>query len=193
MNLPYRLTVEVNDGGVSPGENTAYFFESMIHLGAGDGKTYKTIARDPSIVAHETSHAFIESITPLPTQGEGGSLNEAFADFFATTILSNPRLGEVAYVPGPYKRTLEVSTSYSERNGGLYHDSQIVSGTLWSLRPILGPEKTFDLALKTLSRLSAQAELKDFPQAMQYALGQGFTEDEAAKINQLLKLRGWTL
>src|SRR5690606_11323605 len=110
-------------------KNIAYYYNGNIRLGAGDGVTYKNIHRDPSIVMHEASHAFIQSIGQLSTESEGGSLNEAFADFFTALILDHPKMAEFAYIPGPYKRSLDNNTNATSFNGGLYHDSLVVSGT----------------------------------------------------------------
>jgi len=49
--------------------------------------------RDPSVVFHEVAHAYVDELAGLPSQGEGGALNEGFADFFAAAIADNPAIG----------------------------------------------------------------------------------------------------
>ncbi|NJL24386.1 MAG: M4 family metallopeptidase [Calothrix sp. SM1_5_4] len=77
--------------------NVAFYFSREVRLGSGDDIAFSKIPWDPSIVMHETMHAVIEALTGLPFQGEGGSLQEALADFLTAHQLDNPRMGESAY------------------------------------------------------------------------------------------------
>jgi Zn-dependent metalloprotease len=147
--------------------------------------------RDPSVVTHEVAHAVIEQVSHLSTEGEGGSLNEAFADYFAASILDNPKMGEVSYVEGPYRRDIDNDATLAGRNGGLYHDSLIVSGTLWALRQALGTDAGQAVAFKTLSRLNADSNLVDFKTQLTQALAVGLSPDQTHKAQAVLAARGW--
>ena len=191
LDLPFELNVDVFAGGIESPRNTACYYYGIIRLGAGDGKTYKHLMRDPSIVMHEVSHAVVEVISHLPTQEEGGSINEAFADYFSASILDSPRMAEASFVPGPFKRSLENSMSVREKNGGLYHDSLIMSGTLWDVRKVLGPENGLKFALKTLARLGPESNFPGFGIACRYALSEGWAADEVKAVEGILAQRGW--
>jgi hypothetical protein len=190
IELSSSLTVDVFAGGTQAPRNTACYYFNIIRIGAGDGKTYRDLMRDPSVVMHEVSHAVIEAVSHLPTQEEGGSINEAFADFFAASILDSPRMGEVSYVPGPYKRSLENASVLADKNGGLYHDSLIVSGTLWEMRKLLGPEKALRFALKTLARLNPDSDFAGLRTAMRFVVHEGYSAEETRLVEGVLVKRG---
>jgi Zn-dependent metalloprotease len=193
IDLPFNLDVTVHVGGIEKPTNTAFYYSGNIRFGRGDGVTYRDIPRDPSIVTHETAHAYVESIGHLSYEYEGGSLNEGFADFYTAMILDNPNMGEAAYIPGPYRRTIDMTTRLQDKNGGVYHDSAIVSGLFWEVFKFLGKEKTVLFSIKTLSRLNADSKLEDLGTAALYALQEGFESFEVARIQEILRSRGYAL
>lgn len=161
IKIPFQIQAEVHVGAPDK-TNSAFYYQGKIRIGAGDDETYSRIPQDPSIVIHESVHALVDAVARLPYEGEGGSLNEAFADFFTALQLNNPNMGEAAYLKGPFRRSLVNDYKLSDKNGGLYHDSGIVSGTLWSLSTRLGAEKGRQLALLTLNRMVPSSDLRDF-------------------------------
>lgn len=169
--------------------NAAFYFQNQIRLGQGDNETYSHIAWDPSIVMHETSHALIDAIAHLPFQGEGGSINEGFADVFTTFYLDSPLLGENSYLLAPFKRTVDQSMKLSEKNGGLYHDSAIVSGYFWSLRKQIGEDPTLQLAIRVLNRLGPNTTFVDFKQSLQEQSSELLSEEQNRKAHALMKER----
>ena len=183
-----ELKVQVGDHS-----NAAFYYSNRIRLGTGDGVKYNNMAQDPSVVMHEVGHAFVDRYAGLPSDGEGGSLNEAFADYFAANILDNPRLGESSFLAGPYVRTLENNfTAPGDLNSGVYKASQVVSGSLWDLRLALGAEMTNQLAFRTLSRLGSGATLKDFaPSVMLAADSMNVSPEQKSKTVEILRARGW--
>jgi len=191
ITIPFFIEVKTQIG--SPDKtNAMFYYDGVIYLGTGDGVTYANIMKDPSIVIHETGHALVQVLSNLPMgQGEGGSLNEAFADFFATSFLNNPNLGEVAFVKGPYSRTVDNQMKVSDKNGSLYHDSLIVSGTFYELQKKLGKSITLDLAVKTLERMGPNGNFSNFKQNVLLALQQGFTTEQTATVINILAQRGW--
>ena len=183
-----QLQIRVRVGNRS---NTAFYMRDTIRLGAGDGVRYLGLARDPSIVMHEVGHSIVDRYAGLPSDGEGGSLNEAFADFFAASILNNPAMGEASYLAGPYVRTLENAASAPADLGhGLYKDSQVFSGALWSLRQIFGPEKGELLAFRTLCRLGAGSKFSDFAPSMKAAAETVLDKDSQNNVEELMRTRG---
>ena len=190
FTIPYAINVETSVG-YPQNTSAAFTYQNQIRLGHGDGEVYGPLARDPSIVIHEVAHVLNDVVAHLPTQGEGGSLNEAFADFFAASYLNSPLMAQGTYLKGPYKRSLEDVIRYSEKNGGLYHDSQIVSGTLWELRSKMGSVLTQKLALKTLAHLGPANSLDEFPKALEAAAAEMLTPEQTQLIKAVLMERQW--
>jgi hypothetical protein len=190
VTVPFPLDVQVQVGEPQEKTNTAFYYHGHIRLGSGDGRTYRDLLKDPTVVMHETGHAVVDTVGGLPFEGEGGSLNEGFADFFAAAILNHPRLGELSYLQGPYRRSVENSVGFKEKNGSVYHDSAIVSGTLWDLRQALGEESAYDLAVRTLARLGPSAQLHDVRAAVQASWGH-LSPVEIESIGKILDARGW--
>ena len=119
------------------------------------------------MVIHESVHAFVDIVAGLPFEGEGGSINEGYADFFTAIQLNNPNMAEASYLKGAFRRSVSNSISLKERNGGLYHDSAIVSGTLWDLSERFGKDLGLRVAALTLNRLVPGSDLKDFGESLQ--------------------------
>jgi hypothetical protein len=192
LTLPVQLNIKTHIGGTKP-TNAAFYYQGNIRLGDGDGVVYQNIPRDPSIVSHEVAHAYIDAVASLPFEGEGGSLNEAFADFFTALRLNNPRMAEYSYLRDYYKRNLE-NELRADRDfqGKRYGDSLVVSGLLWSLRESLGVEKSGDLAMKTLSRLSPSSGFRHFWIALHDAAKTILSVDEKQRLDDVLTQRGWT-
>lgn len=171
--------------------NSAFYFQNKIRLGKGDDKNYSNLPHDLSIVAHETFHAMIDRIARLPFEGEGGSLNEAFADFFTCLMLDRPYLGESSYLKGPFKRNLNNTTKLSEKTGGLYHDSLIISGALWDIKEKLGPEKAKNIAMETLIQMNPASTFISFNEKIRSVGAKQLSLDDIATLNQVLTTRGF--
>jgi Zn-dependent metalloprotease len=142
-----------------------------LHVGAtGDDEIYSHLSQDPSVVIHESVHALVDVVAGLPFEGEGGSLNEGFADYFTAVQLNNPNMAEASYLKGPFRRSVVNSVTLNDKNGGLYHDSAIVSGTLWDLRERFGNIVGLRLASLTLNRLVPGSDFKDFGDSLHVVL-----------------------
>lgn len=171
--------------------NSAFYFRNKIRLGGGDDVTYSNLMQDPSIVYHESFHAMIDHLAHLPFEGEGGSLNEGFADFFTCLLTERPYLGDSSYLKGPFKRTLQLNRRLDEKNGGLYHDSQIFSSLLWELKEKLSVEKARLLAVETLIRLNSLSRFSDFNEKIILAGNEVLNKDEQMILQQVLQTRGF--
>lgn len=169
FKIPFVLHAEVQVGFPEK-TNSAFYYQGKIRLGAGDDEVYSHLAQDPSVVVHESVHALVDSIAGLPFEGEGGSLNEGFADFFTAAQLNNPNMGEASYLKGPFRRSVVTALALSDKNGGLYHDSGIVSGTLWDLKEQFGSQKGIRIAALTLARLVPGSDFKDFGQSLRLVI-----------------------
>jgi Zn-dependent metalloprotease len=190
VKLPFNIQAEVGIGFPEK-TNSAFYYQGKIRFGLGDDQTYSHIPQDPSIVIHESVHALVDSIARLPYEGEGGSLNEAFADFFTAVQLDNPNMGEAAYLKGPYRRTLANDFKLAEKTDGLYHDSGIVSGALWDLRQKFGLEKSRQIGLLTLNRLTPGSDFADFGVQVKEVLSLVLSPEEVRIAAGLLEKRGF--
>lgn len=190
FQLPFLLEVETSVGFPAK-TNTAFYYNHKIRLGDGDGEVFVDMALDPSIVIHESVHAVIQATAGLPYDGQGGSLNEGFADFFTASILKNPKLGEVSYKKANFKRTIENSLRRSDVNGGLYHDSGLISGLFWQISQEVGPEISQQLAWNILLRLNLGSGFDSFKEEFLDVLNQQEINSKK-KILVILKRRGWT-
>lgn len=189
FQMPFVVEAETQKG-FPERTNTAFYFQQKIRLGEGDGETFDKIPMDPSIVTHETMHAVIQAVAGLPYEKQGGSLNEAFADFFAAVQLNNPRMGEASYKKAAFKRTIENEMLLSEVNEGLYHDSGIVSGLLWALQKQLGKDKGLEIAWKTLLRLNYFSDFASFKtELLEVASKEG--PETFKTVQDEMKKRGW--
>lgn len=184
------LDLQINVGAPEK-TNTAFYYQGHVRLGMGDDMIYSKIPWDPSIVTHESAHFVIDMLAHLPFQGQGGSINEAFADYFAASILDNPVLGEASYLPAPFKRRIDLMKKYSEITGGLYGDSVIVSSLLWELNQKLGLGKGLMLAFKTLQNLNPQSSFKSFNRELLKQAELTFEGPEQLKVSNVLIERGW--
>jgi len=175
--------------------NVAFYFAREIRLGTGDDVTYAHLTWDPSVVMHETFHGVIETLTGLPFRGEGGSIQEALADSMAALALDSPRIAESSYKKGEYQRTLENDFKMSDRNGKLYHDSLIVSGTVWQIRKEASAQMAVALVGYLLTHLAPDSQFADLDRHLQGWLNT-CSESSLQKCGvsrQVIQSRGWTL
>lgn len=188
VELPFNLELKTHIG--YPEKKTVmFYYDHRIHLGQGDDINYKDILKDPTIVMHETAHAFIDALAGLPQ----GAVNEAFADFFTTSFLNHPNLGEVSYVTGPYTRTMDQQISFLQKKGNVYGDSQIISSLLWEIRKALGAEKTEGLALKVLVRLGPNGQFDDVGKIIKSIVPTDLKPAEQEKVIKILQQRNFPL
>lgn len=189
IDHPVEVKLHVGNEGVS---NAAFYHQNTIYLGTGDNVTYKDMIKDPSVLIHEGIHAVIDAYAGLPSEGEGGSFNEGFADLFTALILDNPRMGEASYLKGPYRRTLEHNLqAYRDFNTGVYQNGSIVAATFWDMKAALGTELTAKLAFRTLVRLGKGARFDDFSAALASAADGLLGPDQARYALDTARNRGW--
>lgn len=190
VKIPFQIRALANIGYPEK-TNTAFYYGGQIRIGSGDGIVFAKMPLDPSIVMHEAGHALVEVVARLPYQGEGGSINEGFADFYTTTQLKSPYLAEASYQKAAYKRTVANSKTFSEKTGGLYADSLIVSGTLWQIKELIGDKSSLDYSLRVLKRLNPQSDFKFLQKILAEEANVNLNEKEQASVQTVLKQRGW--
>ncbi len=191
LNRPIQVKTHIGENGVS---NNAFYHNAQIYLGTGDGQVYRDMLKDPSIVVHETIHAVIDVYAGLPSEGEGGSFNEGFADLFTAFILNNPYMGEVSYLKAPFRRTLKNELkAYQDFSKGVYKNGTIIGATFWDMREKIGAEKAHKIAFRTLVRLGSGARFDDFAPAVISAMSGICTAEEGLEVQRILAERGWRL
>lgn len=190
VTIPFQLHAEVHMGAPEK-TNSAFYYDGKIRIGAGDDETYSRIPQDPSIIIHESVHALVDAVARLPFEGEGGSLNEGFADFFTALQLDNPNMAEASYLKGPFRRSVVNNYKLSDKTGGLYHDSGIASGTLWELRLKLGPDKAREIAILTLNRLVPSSDFGDFGAQLRSVLPEVLNQQELTAALEIVTARGF--
>ncbi len=188
LQIPLNIRLQV---GFPEQTNAAFYYNGNIRFGSGDGVVYSKIAQDASIVSHEIFHSLIQTLAHLPYEGEGGSLNEAFADFYTSQLLKRPYLGESAFLQGPYKRSLDQNKKWQDKAGGLYGDSLIISGLLWELSQNLPQEKILPISLKTLARLNPASDFADFNRELRLLMREHLSDEELKKSTDILEARGF--
>lgn len=183
-----RLRTQV---GYPDKSNIAFYFNREIRIGTGDGVTYSRMALDPSIVIHETMHGVIEPLTHLPFRGEGGSLQEGLADTLTALYLDEPNIGETAYKAAPFQRTLANNMTVADKNGGLYHDSLILSGLLWEIKERVDLQTAQQAVSFLLAHLAPSSQFDDVKTQLRAWLTQIPNQDQAAKVEAIASRRGW--
>lgn len=190
VKISFPINIQLHVGHPEK-TNAAFYYNGKIRLGEGDDVAYSKIPQDPTIVSHEVFHALVDVLAHLPHEGEGGSLNEAFADFFTSQLLKSPQLGTSAYLLAPYKRSLDNEKKWQDKVGALYGDSLIISGLLWSLSTKIPNDKIQRVALKTLSHLNPASGFADFNQECRAALVQYLRPEELEIALKILAVRGF--
>ncbi|HOA13638.1 MAG TPA: hypothetical protein PLB35_06995 [Myxococcota bacterium] len=124
-------------------------------LAFGQGRRLD-FSSDSSVVFHEYTHFLVgRDRLSLNTgdkygfSGDPPGMNEGFADYFASTILDYPVLGE--YSLGDDSRDLsEFKRCPDHYVGESHYDGRIWSSTLWDIRTKLGITLADELAYRTL-------------------------------------------
>ena len=107
-----------------------------------------SLALSSDIIYHEYTHNLVYGVygifnIPGP---EGGSLNEALADYFAASVNGNPIIAEEVYYGLPGGRTIDTDLFYPiDLMGEAHQDGYIISGAWWDLRQTLGMTLTDNL------------------------------------------------
>jgi hypothetical protein len=171
--------------------NAAFAFQNQIRMGRGDGVSFRYLAQDPSIMIHEVGHALLNQIVNLPTQGEGGSLNEAFADYFSATVINSPKMGSRSFLKGPYERSLNQKRSYKELSHRLYEDSLVISSALWEIETLLGKNKTNELFIQTLVQLGPAEKIQEFVTVFESVIQKLPSVEDQDKVLWILLSRDW--
>lgn len=171
--------------------NAAFYFNHEVRLGGGDGVVFSNLSWDASIVSHEIMHSVIETLTRLPFNGQGGSLNEGLADILTALHLGSPRMGENSYLRGPFQRTLENNLTLNDLSGKLYGDSLILSGTLWEIASKTNSQIALSLVEYLLTYLTPTSGFEDAKLLITKWLPSLNLDSHFQTVETILTTRGW--
>jgi Zn-dependent metalloprotease len=74
--------------------NRAYYNSNKHYIALGDGKIGGNGFAVLDVIAHEYTHAVVQSIVDMDSHGEAASINEAIADIFATAVTFHSGQGD---------------------------------------------------------------------------------------------------
>lgn len=174
-SMDYQAVATVQYGSES---GNAFSDGTDIYLyGAGGG--YESTAVLSDVIYHEYTHSVVNHIytTYLPYVNESGALNEGWADYFACTVNNNSISGEgFNVITGDSVRNIDNTYRYPDDIAGEVHDdSQIISGAMWDLRKLLGPELADELILRGM-----KLEPQDFEEYLEDIL---IVDDDNADLS----------
>lgn len=170
---PSPMQVYVRDGPYC----NAFASPAGILLGHGN-ETCLDTALCPDIVYHEYTHRIVDKIysdanVPVPYIGEGLAMDEAWADYFATSKTGNPYHAHDCMagrnIAEPDRRYPDDIPPFDAHLYGL-----ILSGALWDLRNTLGQDYVDNLAFRAI---------KHTPTSFSEYLGAFILEDNDPNYN----------
>ncbi len=142
----------------SPSTRTIYF---------GDGGHQD--AEDADVILHELGHAVYDALVGTATTAEASAVEEGFADFFAAANTGDPRIGEwdAAVFGAPCLRDISERFVYPfDVCGNPHDDGRILSGALWDLATLVGPDASLTLALEALLLAGPEAGFQAFARSL---------------------------
>jgi hypothetical protein len=154
--------LDIEDDLALPFENDAILFMQGESL---------DFAYDADVIYHEYTHAVVggdrlfgTAVDEYGTDASPTAINEAYADYFACSVLGDPIESEyaLAMLSGDASRDLSEFKSCPQDYYGEEHiDGRIYSSALWAIREALGKEDADTIifnALLTFSKLTAFEE-----------------------------------
>ena len=129
---------------------------------------------DASVIYHEYTHATIgDARLQGNTADQWGlsdaplSINEASADYFASTMLDDPVLGRYALADFDAVRDLtEFRTCPADLIGEAHYDGRIWGSALWDIHEALGAEAADDLIFRALMQYGLDTTFREASQVL---------------------------
>lgn len=204
QHVPGGLYEQVESGNAFYGDADGDGCGDLV-LGEG-GYTIIDFAYDGEVIYHEFTHGMVEQAGGLGCMPFGAcndslgvdwvplGLNEGFADYFSVTFADDPVLGEHSWLafPGePNRRADNEHMCPFELNGESHYDGQILSGTGWDIRLVVGNEVADRMMTAVMLSLPSNASYAQLAGAIaeqaQAELAAGaITADQVAEIDQIM-------
>jgi immune inhibitor InhA-like protein len=124
-----------------PGQQCNAFWDGYGLTFFAPGNICVDMARIASVVIHEYGHGITDfQYRPFFPSAE---MHEGFSDYFAATLLNDPRIGLGFFGPGTVLRTVDNDLRYPDDVTEDPHATGlIIAGALWDLRTVLGAGAT---------------------------------------------------
>ena len=161
---PFAPMVALVNDPASP--NNAYYMPTTGQLRFGLFGA-RSSARSASIVTHEFGHAITDGISELGRakirNTESRGLSEGYSDYFAASMLDDPRLGDyVADAPDGARNCSDATLRFSADFTGEEHDTGAVwAAVLWAIRGQVGKETADTLAIESVDFLDSSSSFDD--------------------------------
>lgn len=158
---PFRPIRAVVRDPMNP--DNAFFRPLKNDLRFGDVGPRPT-ARSADIIHHEFAHAVSDVAARLgraPMDAPSRGLSEGYSDYFAASILGDPRFG--TWVSPPHARDAsDRNLRFAPGFAGSEHDTGAVwAAMLWEIRARVGPRDSDRIAFESLFLLSPQSTFED--------------------------------
>lgn len=185
--------------------------------GATGANPTRDFAQDTDVLYHEYGHAVMDVLSPAfadaygATNAETGGMNEGNADYFSSTVLDDPVLGEYAAAAtgDAYYRDLTARLHYPEevyytgavttdgvtvdnvRKAPEVHQTGAIWGAaLWDLRTLLGTRKTDQIVFKATSLFTGTSNFQTALSALLVADDMLYSGADKAVIRDVFQKRG---
>lgn len=130
----------------------------------GHGEIFNDLAKEDAVIYHEYAHSVVHAAQPYMSSEEAGALHEGYADYFAGSLSSDPKIGEfvVERVMKEFLRDLRNQKTYADMTATDVHaDGEIWGGTCWDIYEGLGRRIADQLLYESLWYLPANATFID--------------------------------
>lgn len=185
--------------GIFLGQKNAYF-SSASFGGRGGLFFYLTprggdVSLDSDVIFHEYTHAVVTGLVGSVQSPVFRALNEGTADYFSSSFLDDPDLGEyAAKLFGsrlPFLRTTDNPNTFPVNLAGEVHiDGNIWSGALWDVRKRLGADRADRIALNALARMIGTSEFYDAGFAAYASANSLYGSAVANQVADIMAARG---
>lgn len=161
-----------NPSNGSSDYDNAYFspYQNAVYFGHGDAMN--DLAQEAAVIYHEYTHSVVHAVQPFMGTHEAGALHEGYADYFACSLTSDPKIGEfaVAQLGQEYLRDLRHQKTYDDFTGADVHDDGEIWGiTCWKVQETLGRHTADLLIYESLWYLPENATFLDAYDALAQA------------------------
>lgn len=176
------------------------------------GTDTKDFSFDATVIYHEYTHAMLGAtrLSGVFVDARGlnnlpGALNEAYADYFATTLIDSSTLGvyslndlgefAICGIPlgGGGNAARDLDNAYGcpgDLTGEVHADSELFSAVLWEMRELLGAEDADRVILGAVLTLT---QTSDFTAAAEATIDQAFElfgEEVEGQVRERFEARG---
>jgi hypothetical protein len=169
--------------------NNAYYSPTTGELRFGDFGV-RSSARSASVVIHEFGHAITDGISHLGRSKlqntEARGLSEGYSDYFAASLLDDPRLGDyVADNPNGARNCSDGALRFPAGFIGEEHATGAVwAAVLWAIRQRVGQDTADKLAIESVDFLDSSSTFDDAHTALRSVDNKLFGDANGSAIDE---------